>query len=263
MFPTAKGILAETAHRPWSLPQRPWVMAQSWQGLLFAHWRVPPENLRKLIPAGLELDLFAGEAWLGIVPFSMRDVHPRATRNLPKVSAFPELNVRTYVTRDGKPGVWFFSLDAGSRVAVRVARRLFHLPYYDAAMSSRREGEWVRYSSRRTDARGEAAAFEARYRPISPIFHAERGTLDHWLTERYCLYCVNGAGALFRAEIQHKAWSLQRAEAEMTANTMAQSSGIDLADAAPLLHYVERLDVLTWYLERLSGSPFPASTSEK
>ena len=252
MFPTAKRILAETAHRPWSLPQRPWVMAQSWQQLLFAHWRVPPETLRKLIPAGLELDLFEGEAWLGVVPFSMRDVHPRGVFNLPGLSAFPELNVRTYVTRDGKPGVWFFSLDADNRVIVWGARRFFHLPYYRAAMSSTREGEWVRYASRRTDERGLEADFEGRYRPTSPVFRAERGSLDEWLTERYCLYSADAAGRLYRCEILHAPWSLQRAEAEITANTMAQGSGIALPDEPPLLHYSERLDVLTWYLERLS-----------
>ncbi|MEP7291303.1 MAG: DUF2071 domain-containing protein, partial [Chloroflexota bacterium] len=181
MFPAAKSILAETAHRPWSLPQRPWVMAQSWQRLLFAHWRVALATLRPLIPAHLEIDTFAGEAWVGVVPFSMREVHARGTFNLPGLSAFPELNVRTYVKHEGKPGVWFFSLDADNRAAVWGARRFFHLPYFGASMTSRSEGEWVHYCSRRTDARSAHADFEASYRPTSPVFRAERSSLDAWL----------------------------------------------------------------------------------
>jgi len=231
-------------------------MAQSWQQLLFAHWRVPLETLRPLIPAALEIDTFEGEAWLGIVPFSMREVHVRGLFNAPGLSAFPELNVRTYVQRDGKPGVWFFSLDAANRVAVRAARQFFHLPYYDAAMSSTREGEWVHYRSQRADSRSPSALFEARYRPVSPVFRAEAGSLDRWLTERYCLYCADPSGSLFRCEIQHPAWSLQRAEAEITVNSMVEGLGITLPDDPPLLHYSERLDVLTWYLERLTaGAP--------
>ena len=228
-------------------------MAQSWAGLLFAHWRVPAHLLRPLIPAALELDTCKGEAWLGIVPFYMRDVHPRATINVPGLSAFPELNVRTYVTRDNKPGVWFFSLDAGSRVAVNLARRLFYLPYFKAKMSSINEDEWVHYHSARTDSRTASAAFEARYRPISPVYFAEAGSLDHWLTERYCLYSVDKKGRLYRGEIQHAPWSLQRAEAKISQNTMAEGLGIPLPEEQPLLHYVERLDVITWYLERLSA----------
>lgn len=251
VFPTASVILSEAAHRPWSLPQRPWVMAQSWQQLLFAHWRVPVEALRPHIPATLELDTFDGEAWLGIVPFSMREVHPRAGFNVKGLSDFPELNVRTYVQRDGKPGVWFFSLEAGNRFAVRFARRFFHLPYFKASMSSTRDGDWMRYRSERAGT--PPVRFEAKYRPISPVFRAESGSLDHWLTERYCLYCTAPSGSLFRCEIQHKPWSLQRAEAEITVNSMVEGLGITLPDEPPLLHYSERLDVLNWYLERLSA----------
>jgi uncharacterized protein YqjF (DUF2071 family) len=228
-------------------------MAQSWAGLLFAHWRVPAHLLRLLIPAALELDTYEGEAWLGIVPFYMRDVHPRGTVNVPGLSAFPELNVRTYVTRDNKPGVWFFSLDAASCVAVNLARRLFYLPYFRAAMSSVNEGEWAHYCSVRTDSHAASAAFEACYRPITPVYFAEAGSLDHWLTERYCLYSVDKKERLYRGEIQHARWSLQHAEAKISQNTMADGLGISLPDEPPLLHYVERLDVLTWYLERLSA----------
>jgi uncharacterized protein len=228
-------------------------MAQSWLHLLFAHWRVDADALRKVIPAGVEIDTYGGEAWIGVLPFTMIDVHPRGLPNIPGTSTFPELNVRTYVTRDGKPGIWFFSLDAANRLAVWGARRFVHLPYYNATMRSTKEDEWVRYASRRTDARSPTAEFHARYRPVSPIFRAEAGSLDAWLTERYCLYTADRKGRIIRCEVHHVQWPLRRAEAEISVNTMIPAGlGAKLADA-PLLHYSERLDVLTWTPERLDG----------
>jgi len=221
-------------------------MAQSWQQLLFAHWRVAPAILAPLIPAGLELDTYNGEAWIGVVPFLMNNVHPRGTVSIPGVSKFPELNVRTYVKRDNKPGVWFLSLDAGNPLAVRVARRLFHLPYYNAKMDIFSEKDWIQYRAHRSD---QTADFEGCYRATSPVFRAERGSLDEWLTERYCLYSADAKGRLYRCEILHRPWSLQRAEAQITINTMVR--GITLPDEPPLLHYADRLDVLTWYVTRL------------
>ena len=113
-------------------------MRMRWEQLLFAHWPLPPHLLRPLIPQELDLDLRDGEAWLGIVPFTMRDVSPRLLPHIPSIADFHELNVRTYVSYRGKPGVWFFSLDAASRLAVRVARAAFHLPYFDAHMKLER-----------------------------------------------------------------------------------------------------------------------------
>lgn len=256
MYPSARNarsILAETAHRPWTLPKLPWVMAQSWLHLLFAHWRVDADALRKIIPAGVEIDTYGGDAWVGVVPFTMIDVHARGLPNIPGTSTFPELNVRTYVTRDGKPGVWFFSLDATNRLAVWGARRFFHLPYYNAVMRSTKDGEWVRYASRRADMRGTPAELHARYRPASTIFRAEAGSLDEWLTERYCLYTADRKGRITRCEVHHPQWSLRRAEAEIRVNTMIPVGlGVKL-DEPPVLHYSERLDVLTWLPERVEG----------
>src|SRR5919202_1981641 len=115
--------LPNAAHRPWPLPPRPWVLAMQWHDLLFMHGPVPPALLRPLIPPALELETFDGTAWLGITPFRMAGTRPRFVPPLPWVSAFPELNVRTYVTAEGKPGVWFFSLDAGNPLAARGAGR--------------------------------------------------------------------------------------------------------------------------------------------
>ena len=147
------------------MSETPWVMRMRWLDLLFAHWPVPVETLRPLIPAGLEVDTFEGRAWLGIVPFRMEDVAPRFLPAVPGPGAFPELNVRTYVRWRGRGAVWFLSLDAASRLAVAGARTAFHLPYFRARMSSETEAGWVEYRSERTDPRGPAAVFDARYRP--------------------------------------------------------------------------------------------------
>ena len=196
MFPSASTILSETAHRPWALPPGAWVLAQTWQQLLFAHWRVDPKVVAPLIPAGLEVDTFDGSAWIGVVPFLMNNVHPRGTFNVAGLSRFPELNVRTYVKRDDKPGVWFLSLDAGSAVAVRIGRRLFHLPYYPAAMDIYTERDWIQYRSHRKgeSRKGAAVDFEGCYRPTGDVYRSQSGSIDAWLTERYCLYTGDAHG---------------------------------------------------------------------
>ncbi|MFO7168261.1 MAG: DUF2071 domain-containing protein [Chloroflexota bacterium] len=222
-----------------------------WLDLLFMHWPVPAEALRPYIPPGLELDTFEGQAWLGVVPFRMAGVRPRMVPALPGVSAFPELNVRTYVTAGGKPGVWFFSLDAASRPAVEMARAVFHLNYRHARMAARTLGDTVHYSSERTERGAPPAAFAARYRPTGPAFRAAPGSLEAWLTERYCLYAANRAGQLWRADIHHRPWPLQLAEAEVERNTMTAQIGLALPDTRPLLHFARELEVAAWWPERL------------
>lgn len=246
-------ILSKSEHRPYPLPKGPWVMRQTWLELLFAHWPLPSETLRPLVPAGLPLDTYDGSAWLGIVPFRMVDVHPRFLPSVPGLSAFPELNVRTYVTLGGEPGVYFFSLDAGNPIAVALARALFHLPYFNARFQIRRSGETVEYHSRRTDTRARPAELRVRYHPAGPVFHSRPGSLEWFLTERYCLYTVGSHGRVYRGEIQHEQWPLQPAEAEFEWNTMASGDGVQLPDVAPLLHYSERQEVLIWPIARLKS----------
>ena len=216
----------------------------SWWDLAFLHWPVAPDVLRARIPPGLELDTFEGEAFLGVVPFHMTGVRPRFAPPLPGVSSFVELNVRTYVVAGGKPGVWFFSLDATSRLAVRGARWSFHLPYFDARMSSTREEGFVRYRSERVHRGAPEARFAARYRGVG----SARGTdLERWLTERYCLYSSQ-EGRLFRGDIHHRPWPLESAEVEMEILDMTRLLGIELPPAPPLVHFAERLDVVGWLL---------------
>jgi uncharacterized protein YqjF (DUF2071 family) len=239
------------AHRPWPIPTDPWVMRMRWHHLLFAHWMADAAVLRRLIPRGLELDLYYGCAYVGAVPFTMEDVSPRLVPPLPGLRAFPELNLRTYVKTGGKPGVWFFSLDAGQKLAVRVARRWFHLPYFDAKFQIAYVGEGVEYSSVRTHREAPSAAFSAIYRPIGPVYRSTQGDLDFWLTERYCLYATDRAGRLFRGEIDHEPWPLQCAEAEVHMNTLGDSLGIEMKGPPATLHFAKSLDVRAWLVAQV------------
>jgi len=221
-------------------------MRQSWHDLLFAHWPVDPAAIRPLIPPSVTLDLFDGRAWVGVVPFHMSGVTLRGVPPLPGLSAFPELNVRTYVTVQDKPGVVFFSLDAGSRLAVEAARAWYHLPYYRARMAVTPDGEGVGYRSERVDRRGAAADLVGRYRPSGPVFRSRPGSIEHFLTERYCLYAPASRGRLYRSEIHHAPWPLQAAVADLQRNTMATAGGLTLPPRPPLLQFARRLDVVVW-----------------
>jgi uncharacterized protein len=245
-------ILAEVAHRPWPIPDAPWIMTQTWHDLLFAHWPVDASALTSKIPSGLELDTFEGQAWVGVVPFHITNLAPRMTPALPWISAFPELNVRSYGKYHGeKPGVFFFSLDAGNPVAVQVARTMFHLPYYSANMEVDPDDGLIRYRSRRTHTGAAPAEFAGSYRPTGPVFNARAGTLDYFLTERYCLYTVDSSFYAYRLEIHHPLWPLQRAQLTIDVNTMADAAGIRLPSQEPLLHFSKRQDMVGFPLTRL------------
>lgn len=232
-------------HRPWPLPLGPWIMQQIWNDLLFAHWPVPPEALRPLVPSVLQLDRFEGQCWVAVTPFHMTGVRPHFIPPMPGLSAFPELNVRTYVTYGGKPGVFFFSLDAGNRLASWGARASYRLPYFYAKMRVADRQDWIDYES----VRDRRAQFFGKYRPTAPVELRSRGTLEHWLTERYCLYTVV-RNSVYRAEIHHQQWPLQDAAAEISINTMAKAAGIDLPGIQPLTHFSKRLQVLIWPLKK-------------
>jgi uncharacterized protein len=238
-------------HRPWPVANGPWVMAQSWHDLLFAHWPVDFAEVRRQIPAALQIDRYEGRAWVGVVPFRMSGVRLRGTPALPGLSAFPELNVRTYVTAKGKGGVWFFSLDAGNAIAVAVARAWFHLPYYRAQMSCKEKEGWMEYASERTHRGSPRAELRARYRATGEASTPRAGSLEHFLTERYCLYTTDGQGRLIRAEIHHAPWPLQSAEAEFITNTMAEAAGISLPGNEALLHFAKRQDMVACAPQRV------------
>lgn len=262
------------AHRPLPYPSAPWIMFQSWRRLLFAHWPVPTAELRGLVPAGLTLEECQGSAWVGQTPFSLTDLRPRFLPPLPGVSSFPEMNLRTYVRVGETPGIFFFSLDAASGLAVAAARTFYRLPYFRATMSSETRGEWTHFRSRRENhharagneggaarevkeggAVREVAEFEARYRPVGPLFNAAPGSLDHFLTERYALYVVLRNGQVLRGDIHHAPWWLQRAEAVIERNTVPEAHGVTLPNREPLLHFSARQDTLVWPPKLVSSRP--------
>jgi len=237
-------LLQSVEHRPWPPPTVRWVMKQTWHDLLFAHWPISPQVLRPLVPSQLQLDVYDGQCWLGIAPFYMSGIRVRGLPPLPGLSRFPELNVRTYVTYGGKPGVYFFSLDADNAPAVWAARTFYHLPYFQAAMTVQGRADGIYYSSRR---HSRAAEFGGHYRPVSEVRLSAKGSIEHWLTERYCLYTTH-CGLVYRGEVHHQPWPLQAAEAELEINTMAAAADISFPAIPPLLLFARKLDVLIWPL---------------
>lgn len=240
-------VLRETAHRPWSLPSEPWVMGQVWTDLLFAHWRLPPAALEPVIPPQLPLDTYDGSAWIGVTPFCVRGLRLRGTTPVPFVSTFAELNVRTYVTFGGKPGIYFLSLDAASWAAVFTARRFYRLPYFRSRIAMAAYGGAFAYDATRISGDGEPAELVARYGPAGGPLPPREDSLERWLAERYCLYTLDAQGRVLRGEIHHPPWALQPAWAEIERNTMTRPYGIELG-GEPLLHYSARQDVALWPL---------------
>lgn len=235
---------AGAGHRPWPPAGRPPAMAQTWRDLLFAHWPMDVAEMRCALPAALELDTFAGQAWLGIVPFHMTGIRPFGLPSVGWLSAFAELNLRTYVTVGGKPGVYFFSLDASNPVAVALARAWYHLPYVRARMRVRCERDAIVYGSHRTDHGHPPADLLGWYRPAGPVFRSRPDTLEHWLTEHYCVYSLDRRGRTYRAEVHHAPWPLQPANAHFPVNSLPQAHGFSLPGAPPLLHFARRLDIV-------------------
>lgn len=241
---------ARTDHRPWPAPSRRWTWRQRWHDLLFAHWPAPAALLRPFVPPSLEIQEFDGTSWVGLVPFRMTGVTPRHMPDIPWLSAFPEMNLRLYVEYQGQAGVWFISLDAANPLAVWAARRFFHLPYFRADMQLRNVGERIEYASRRSNG-ASAVQFQGSYQPTGPVYHALPGTLEHFLTERYCLYTQTPQGTLLRGHVHHVPWPLQPAELEIAVNEVAGPQGLPLSGPPALLQFARRLDVVIWPFERV------------
>jgi uncharacterized protein len=247
-------VLKALEHRPYELPGGRWRMAQRWNDLLFAHWPIAVEAMARLLPTGLEVDSFDGWAWVGVVPFWMDQVRTRAVGErcitVPGAGKFCELNLRTYVRSrvTGLRGVYFFSLDAASVLAVLGARTLFHLPYFLASMQRELSANGtIEYRSKRLMTR-DSVRFEASYRGLDelagPSIH---GTLEYFLTERYCLFTPHG-GRVLVGHIHHLPWPLERAEAEIRVNELPAAHGIALPERAPVLHFARELHVYIWSL---------------
>ncbi|HYE88076.1 MAG TPA: DUF2071 domain-containing protein [Vicinamibacterales bacterium] len=244
-------VMVPEDRHPIEAPPGEWVMIQRWHDLLFAHWRCAVTDLRRLIPPELDIETYDGSAWIGVIPFYMSGVRMRATPPVPTAHAFEELNVRTYVTLDGRPGIWFFSLDCASSLAVIGARAGVHLPYYRATMSmARNDAGGFDYASRRWSLSGPPAAFAATYRGSGDEFIPAPGSLEHFLTERYCMYSTDGQ-RLWRGDIIHPRWRLQTAEASIAVNSMIAAAGVRPLAERPLLHFAAFQDVRFWWPRRV------------
>jgi uncharacterized protein YqjF (DUF2071 family) len=226
-------------------------MRQWWGKLLFMHWPVPAARLRPLVAPHLSIDTYEGQAWVGVVPFTMWGVRPYFGPPVPGLNAFHELNVRTYVHYDGVPGVWFLSMEVNNRVARWGGRQFFYLPYYDAEMSLHEQGQEIVYASRRTSADAPPAAFDAAWTFGEQLPAAEPDSLDFFLTERYCLYTAHKE-LLYRCRVAHRPWPLRRAEVTAHDSTLLEALGLPAPAGEPLLHYAEALKVDIWPLRRVA-----------
>ena len=243
-------LLGKVDHRPWPLPFGKWNMRQDWLDLLFAHWPIPSKLLRPLVPSELEIEEFDGTSWIGVVPFRMSGVMLRPLPDLPWISAFPELNVRLYVRFREKPGVYFLSLDASNPLAAFGAWWGYHLPYYWSKVTQKPLPKGDPSYSFHFQARCRRAnpqlVFEARYGPAGEPFFAKAGTLEHFLTERYCLYTKHRNGTVLRVDVHHLPWPLQAAKAEIQAGDMLRPFGLLLPDQTPHLLFSTGVKTLCW-----------------
>ncbi len=225
-------------------------MYQSWGKLLFMHWRIAEKDLRPIIPAEISIDTFDGSAWIGIVPFTMWGIRACFLPAIPGTSAFHELNVRTYVHYEGVPGVWFFSLDAANALAVWGARTFYYLPYFNARMDLEQSDNQIVYDSTRVDGRGAPASFHGTWEIGETLPRSELGSIEFFLTERYCLYAAR-RDRIYRSRISHPPWPLQDVKLVSHKSTMVAALGLPEPDDEPLLHYAESIAVDIWPLQRV------------
>ena len=240
------GAVRQDGHLPFPMPDRPFAISQEWRELTFMHWKVDPERLKPHLPDGLEIDLFDGEAYVGVIPFVMKNVRPRGFPSVPGISTFAEFNVRTYVIKDGQAGVFFLTLDAKSLVTCFYAPRAYGLPYRYAKAKVKYEGESLQWRSRRSSDGAELIGSTSNKGPLQS---SDSNTLEHYFFERYCLYTEH-QGCIRRAYVYHQPWSFTEAEVNLESNTLLESYNMGLDALSPdLIHYSQGLLVKTWPIE--------------
>jgi uncharacterized protein YqjF (DUF2071 family) len=223
------------------------LLSMRWRDALFAHWDVAPATVEERLPGPLDVATYDGRAWLGIVPFEMADIRPRGA---PVGLSFGEINLRTYVERDGRKGVYFFNLDAGDPVGVPLARRFYQLPYYRASIDVTRRDGSVRFTSHRTEQGAPPAHFDGTYRPSGEVRTPEPGTLEAFLVENYTFYAASG-DALYRGDIRHEPWPLQDATLDLHSSTLFAANGFERPESAPLVHYSAGCPVTAGLVRRI------------
>ena len=233
-------------HLPFPMPPRAYAISQEWRDLTFMHWKVDPSRLQPHLPTGLEIDLFDGQAYVGVIPFVMKNVRPRGLPSVPGISTFAEFNVRTYVVKDGQPGVFFLTLDAKSLVTCVHAPRAYGLAYRYAKAKVKRQGATLQWQSRRSS---DGAQLVGTSNPIGTERVAESHTLEYFLFERYCLYTEH-RGCLRRAYVFHQPWTFHEGEVRLENNSLLESYDMGLDVLAPdLIHISQGLPVKTWSIE--------------
>ena len=233
-------ILNEAAHRPWAMPAGRWMYYQEWNRALFLHWKVPAGIVQPLLPAGLEADTLNGETWISLVPFTMEKIRPRNLPALSMISDFHEINLRAYVVRDGRAGVYFLSIEASRSLSVFLSRTLSGMPYEKASISRREEAGRVTWSSRNP---AKGFHLDAVYRVADADYRKTEA--DRWLTERYCAY-VSTRGRLYRFDIHHAEWGIKGVALEQLSFDY-RIGALHLKDRAPdLVHFSEGVKVLAW-----------------
>ena len=242
--------LQQVEHRPWPVPDGRWNLRQQWLDLLFAHWPMDSALLKPLVPDGVEIEEFGGASWVGVVPFRMTGVMFRGLPDLPWMSAFAELNVRLYVRYGGRSGVWFLSLDAPNLLAVLAARFRYGLPYHWSRVGHQSHSESdAAYPFEMTALCGRAKPplrFRATYGPAGAVFRAKPGSLEHFLTERYCLFTRGRDGKILRVDVHHEPWPLQPGRAEVDAADMLRPFNLNLPECAPHLVFSSGVRVVSW-----------------
>ncbi|MCR2821695.1 YqjF family protein [Lederbergia panacisoli] len=243
-------VLQATKHRPYPLPSKPWIMKQRWSDVLFTHWPIEPEKLKPFIPSPIEIDTFDGFAWLGVIVFKIDGIYPRGFPPISIRSAFPEINLRTYVKLNGKPGIYFLSLDVDDWTSYTLAKRWLHVPYYPADISFQQKGQSIHFESIRK--KHTPIMCKGSYTPISEIFYAENMTLDHFLTERYCFFSHDLKSNIYCLDIHHHQWPLQKADADISTHDLFKTFNLKLADLHPIIHYSQGVEALIWNIKKMN-----------
>lgn len=228
------------------------LVGQSWSNVLFTHWPISAELLRPHIPRSLQIDTFDGTAWLGVVVFVMDGIYLRGLSALSLTPKFAEVNVRTYVQYNGKPGVYFMSLDVGDWASLMIAKRWYHLPYKAAQISLQNEDPTFFCQSQRNGKSNVPIGFQAKYIPLSRVYLSQKEMFDHWLTERYCFFSTDKRGNIYCGEIHHQQWPLQKVEIEIRRNSLFTPFQFDLSEEKTIAHFSKGLDSLFWNIKRLN-----------
>lgn len=241
-------FIDNTAHRPYPLPSSKWIMRQNWRNVLFLHWPVELRSLRLFIPSALEIDTFDGVAWLGVVLLETVGTYARGLPFVSIAPTFQGVNVRTYVRYKNKPGLYFLSLDANHWSTYTVARKWFRLPYYPAQITIEEKERGFDFQSTR---KGTRVSFEGSHTPIRGSKTTEKGTLEHWLTERYCQYSTMNDRDMYSSEILHAPWSLQPVNVEIRKNTLFLPYHLNFLNLDPISHFSTGVDALMWNIKKV------------